>query len=130
MPFAVRDELQHGSTPKLVKHWICAPRHWLEFQPVAQPHTVTGIHRGEAEALQLALHVKAAAVLIDDVDGRNAAKELGLPTVGTIGILERAAERSRVDLPTVASALKTANFFVSVEILDAALGSDWIRKEK
>ena len=121
VPFAVRDELLHSGTPKLVRDWICVAKHWLEFQPVANPRAITGIHRGEAEALQLALQVKAAAVLIDDMDGRAAAKKLGLPTVGTVGILERAAEKTLIDLPTAAAALKATNFFISPEVLDAAL---------
>ena len=127
-PIAVRDELQHGNTPKLVQDWIRVPRPWLQFRPVTQLRAIAGIHRGEAEALQLALEIKAAAVLIDDLDGRAAARKLGLLTVGTIGILERAAEHSLVNLPTVLAALKATSFFVSDEILDAALARARSRK--
>ena len=127
-PIAVRDELLHGNAPKVVQDWIRSPRPWLQFRPVAQPLAIADIHRGEAEALQLALEIKAAAVLIDDLDGRAAAKNLGLSTVGTIGILERASEKSLIDLPTALAALRSTSFFVSDEILDAALARARSRK--
>ena len=80
VPFAVRDEL-HPRAPQRVKDWIVSPRPWLEITPVAHPRPVQGLHRGETEALQLALERRADAVLMDDMDGRAAARRLGIPTI-------------------------------------------------
>ena len=46
--------------------------------------------RGELEAICLA-QIKAAAVLMDDRAGRNAAIHCGLAVIGTIGLLEQSA---------------------------------------
>src|SRR5690349_5717840 len=66
VPSAVRDELAHGSAPKKVKQWILNQRSWLEITTVSKAQPVHGLHKGETEALQLALERKAAAVLMDD----------------------------------------------------------------
>src|SRR5436305_7813178 len=76
IPFAVRDELLHARAPQKVKDWLMAAQPWLEILPVAQPRPVHGLHKGETEALQLALERRADAVLMDDMDGRAAARRL------------------------------------------------------
>jgi predicted nucleic acid-binding protein len=45
---------------------------------------------GEAEALALAEEIHADAVLIDEAAGRDVALRIGLPVLGTLGILLRA----------------------------------------
>jgi len=129
VPFAVRDELLHPRTPQKVKDWIVSPHPWLEFAPVRQSHTVRGLHKGETEALQLALERRADAVLMDDMDGRAAARRLGIPTIFTIAILELAAEKDLIELPGVIGKLQHTSFFISQEILDAALERDKRRRE-
>jgi len=59
---------------------------------------------GEAEAIALALEVKAELLLIDEMAGRRAATAARLPHIGVLGILTRAKRegliadvRSRVD---------------------------------
>jgi predicted nucleic acid-binding protein len=48
---------------------------------------------GELEAICLAREIHAAAVLIDDRAGRNAAVQCGVPVIGTLGLLKLAAQR-------------------------------------
>lgn len=60
---------------------------------MTQIQPVRGLHAGETEALQLAIERRADAVLMDDMDGRRAGRNLGIPTIFTIAILELAAER-------------------------------------
>jgi predicted nucleic acid-binding protein len=100
VPLAVQDELLHQRAPQKVKDWLRPPRPWLEIAPVKQALQVRGLDKGETEALQLALERRADAVLMDDMDGRAAARQLGIQTIYTIAILELAAEKHLVDLPT------------------------------
>jgi len=129
VPF-VRDELLHPRAPQKVKDWIIRPRPWLEITRVTQAQPVRGLHRGETEALQLALERRADAVVMDDLEGRAAAHRLGIPTIFTIAILELAAEKELIELPTALSKLQQTSFFISQEILDAALERDKERREK
>ena len=67
---------------------------------------------------------------MDDMDGRAAARRLGVPTIFTIAILELAAEKGLIELPTAIAKLKQTSFFISQPILDAALERDKERREK
>src|SRR6266566_5304251 len=98
VPFAVRDELLHPNAPQKVKDWIRKAPPWIEITTVAKVQPVHGLHRGEAETLQLALERKAAAVLMDDMDGRAAARQLGLVPIFTVALLEHGAEKGLVEL--------------------------------
>ncbi|SRR6266446_1147180 len=130
VPFAVRDELIHPGTPQKVKDWIRKPRPWFEIAPVAQIQPVRGLHKGETEALQLALERKAAAILMDDMDGRAAARRLGLSPIFTLAVLELAAQKGLTDLPVAVAKLRQTSFFIANEILEAALERDTKRREK
>ncbi len=66
---------------------------------------------------------------MDDLDGRVAARRLGLTVVGTIGLLERMSEMRLIELSTAISRLRRTNFFVSPELLNAALERDRQRRE-
>ena len=50
------------------------------------------VDAGELEAICLAQEIHAAAILVDDRAGRTAAVHCGLAVVGTIGLLEQAAD--------------------------------------
>ena len=129
VPFAVRDELLHPRAPQKVKDWIVSPRPWLELAPVTQAHPVHGLHKGESEALQLALERRADAVLMDDMDGRAAARRLGIPTIFTVALLELAAAKQFISFPEAIGRLRQTSFFISQEVLDAALERDKQRRE-
>ncbi|MGA2173938.1 MAG: DUF3368 domain-containing protein [Verrucomicrobiota bacterium] len=128
IPPEVRDELLHRFTPQTVKNWITKSPSWLRTEPVLRSHEVNGLHKGEAAALQLALQANASAVLMDDLDGRAAARRLGLTVIGTIGVLERMSELKLIDLPTTITKLRRTNCFVSAGLLDAALERDRQRR--
>lgn len=59
--------------------------------------------------------------------GRVAAAERKLPVVGTIGILERAAELGLLDLKETFILLKSTTFFVSAALLEQALARHYKR---
>jgi len=55
IPGAVRDELLRDGAPEKVKEWMRNPKTWLAVQLLVEVHPIHGLHRGETEALQLAL---------------------------------------------------------------------------
>lgn len=54
------------------------------------------LHSGEAEAIALALELKADHLLIDEREGRTMARQLGVPVTGVLGVLRRAKRRAHI----------------------------------
>jgi len=68
---------------------------WLQAVALSNPRhalTYTGLDRGEAEVLALAVEHKARLVVMDERRGRRYAHRLGLPLTGTLGVLLLAKE--------------------------------------
>ncbi|NES00260.1 MAG: DUF3368 domain-containing protein [Symploca sp. SIO1B1] len=76
---------------------------WIITQQVANPALVTSLKQeldaGEAEAIALALELKADLLLLDERRGYQAASSLGLKVQGLLGVL--LAAKSRGWIPTV-----------------------------
>ena len=66
---------------------------WIHTEKVSNNLAVdilsANLDVGEAEAITLAKEIKADLLLIDDKDGRKAAKSVGIPITGTVGLLLR-----------------------------------------
>lgn len=81
---------------------------WLTVVPVvASPglrQLRASLDEGEAEAIELALQLRPARVLLDETPAREQAERLGLPVTGTLGILLRAKQTGL--LPSVAAELR------------------------
>lgn len=75
---------------------------WIEIHPVENQALVKTLQRdldrGEAEAIALALEMKADILLIDEKEGRRAAERLGLRVTGVVGLLVEAKMRSTLKL--------------------------------
>lgn len=67
--------------------------HWIKLKKVQQVTVVeflkATVDAGEAEAIALAKEVSADLLVIDDRQGRRLAEAVGIPCVGTVGILLR-----------------------------------------
>jgi predicted nucleic acid-binding protein len=87
------------------------------------------VDAGELEAICLAQEIKAAAVLMDDRAGRNAAIHCDLAVIGTIGLLEQAAARGLLDLQRVMERLQQTNARLDHALVHAALERDRARKK-
>ncbi len=65
-------------------------------KPMAPPVARARLGLGESEALSLAMEVGADRVIIDELAGRILAQRLGLPLVGTLGILLAAKRKGLI----------------------------------
>ncbi len=80
------------------------------------------IDSGEAEAIALFSALKSDVLILDDLNGRRQAKNLGYPVVGTIGILTKAKQRGIIQkLAPVLDLLKEHRFYIDDELRKSAL---------
>ncbi len=95
IPSAVFDELMilENSEPRIkaILH-----KDWIEIQTVKSSFLLTEIElsldKGEAEAIALAIEIKADLLMIDEKEGRKVAEEKGVPIIGTMGVLLNAKQ--------------------------------------
>jgi predicted nucleic acid-binding protein len=123
VPDAVYQELQHRSTPAVVREWAQEPPEWLSVR-VAPPNddpALFVLDDGERAALTLGKSVLADLILIDDQKGAAAALKRGFEVTGTLGLLVRAAQQGMLDLASALAHLKNTNFRYRQEILDDLL---------
>jgi predicted nucleic acid-binding protein len=93
-------------------------------QPLAPIILGASLGPGESEALALALEVKARWVIVDDRPARRLGQALGLPVIGTLGIL--LASKRRGLLPAVQpclDALIQAGFHIAPQLHDHVLAT-------
>ena len=84
---------------------------------------------GETAAIALAAEVQAGRLIIDEYRGRKAATERGLRVVGTVGVLELAAEMGLIDLKGAFERVKQTDFWISHKLLDERLALFLQRKQ-
>jgi predicted nucleic acid-binding protein len=115
IPAAVQAELTHQQTPAAVRSWMTKAPAWLEVHESFQstnPETAL-LDDGERQAISLALRVEADYILMDDEAGRRVASRLHCTVIGTIGILERAADQGLLDFTVAFAKLNATNFRMS-----------------
>jgi predicted nucleic acid-binding protein len=80
IPRSILEELNAPETPDLVRTWGAGLPYWLEVsRDVAAPDPdLSLLHAGERDAISLALHVNADALIIDERRGRQEAEKRGL----------------------------------------------------
>lgn len=130
IPQAVWTELQAEGTPESVRSWLANLPAWLEVKHtnLAADAALVTLGEGEQEAILLAQELHADLLLIDDKDGRLEASRRNLTVVGTLGILDRAAERGLLDLPDVLARLEQTSFRATPMLLKSLLERDAKRK--
>ena len=121
IPPTVFAELQHPNTPALVQEWARSLPSWIAVQKPSFLDPSLNVDAGELEAICLAREVHAAAVLIDDRVGRNAAIQCGVPVIGTLGLLELAALRGWIKLPQALARLQQTNARLDPQLVTAVL---------
>jgi len=101
IPQAVYDELQQERTPAPVRAWVANRPAWLEVRQASVPldSELEELDHGEREAIALALELQADLLILDDRDARVEASRSNLVVIGTLRVLEDAAQLGLVDLP-------------------------------
>ena len=78
---------------------------------------------GESEAMSLALEVNARWVLLDDRPARRLAEALGLPVLGTLGVLLAGKRRGFLSaIRPCIDALVTVGFRIAPDLYERVLG--------
>jgi predicted nucleic acid-binding protein len=126
IPSAVRLEFERaaGVYPRFTG--LTLPTWIREQSPQTIPETLRlALHldAGEIAAIALALETAADAVLIDETEGRRAARQLGVATIGVAGILVRARKSGLLTAigPVFDQLEQKANFWLAPEIRAEAL---------
>ena len=77
---------------------------------------------GEAEALVLAEELAADWIILDETKARLAANLIGLPYIGTIGILLLAKQLGKInELRPLLDELKSKKFYISDHVYHSVL---------
>jgi predicted nucleic acid-binding protein len=130
IPQAVIDELQHDETPAIVRQWTVNRPEWLEVRQISMAHDVAleELGAGEREAIGLAEQLGASAIILDERAARQEAARRGLLVTGTLGVLDKAAERGLLDLGEAFERLRQTTFRASQELYQRFLDRDVERK--
>lgn len=129
VPPKVIEELGRSKTIQVVKQWVQSPPAWLKISTPRKPlEFAVRLDPGEAHAISLAKELRATAVLIDEKKGRRVARQEGLDAVGTITVLELAAQKSLIELKPALDALEQTTFRISAALIRAALDADSARR--
>lgn len=82
----------------------------------------SGLHRGEAEAIALAVERRAERLLIDERQGRLTAEGMGVPVIGSIGILVAAKARGEVErVAPLLAELRASGLWISDALVTRVL---------
>lgn len=104
--------------PPAVLAEIGAPLPWLQLGTPKNTTLVAAlrlqVEAGESEAIALAVESPGAEILLDDRKARRIAAEMGLPIVGTIGLLLRGKRDGLIDAITpILDSLTAAGFRIA-----------------
>jgi predicted nucleic acid-binding protein len=132
IPQAVVRELQAQKTPAVVRQWITGPPEWLQVRQITVPldPALAELDPGEREAIALAEALRADALIIDEKIGRREAERRKLRVIGTVRVLDDAAEAGLVDLPTVLPQLQAFGFYLDAKLLQFLLDRNSARERR
>ncbi len=117
-PPAVVGELLSTRAPEVVKQWASTPPTWLEVRTPSNVVVQGHLGPGETEAIALAQEVHADTLLMDDRDGVDVARRMGLSVTGVLGVLCLASEKRLLDLAQAIATLRQTTFRGPDRIMD------------
>ena len=126
LPHAVADELRRAQRrfaalePTVFPFFVIeSPKDTTRLRALSQR-----LDAGEAAALVLALEKPGTSVLLDERDARRVAAELGLHTVGVLGVLLLAKQQGLVTQlrPLIERLQREIDFHLSPKLISQVLG--------
>ncbi len=120
IPTQVLRELSHPRAPDPVRRWSLDLPEWVEVASAKNLDASLNLGAGESEAISLAVERECSIIIMDDLEGRVAAQARGINPVGTLNILELAAETRLVDFEEAVTALLATNFRIHPELVGVA----------
>ena len=128
IPQAVANELAN-LTEEDIRIKAIVSLNWIQVQQAANLELVACLRNeynldiGEAEAIALALELKADELLIDERLGRREAVRLGLSITGFLGVLLIAKNRGLISKvqPIIDALILQANFRISRQLYEEVL---------
>ena len=110
---AVIHEMSLPHFPGSVQTWAKSPPSWLQIEPPQVLRFLDQLHDGEASAISLAAERAAVLVLIDERDGTAVARDLGIATYGTLGVLALAGAKGKINFNRTVERLTSTTLFRS-----------------
>lgn len=113
IPQAVLNECRHPRAPESLRKWANRLPPWVVIEsPTGDPPSDLGnLDPGEVEAIQVALNSESPVLLlIDERKGVKAAGRLGIPFIGTLGLLVNAHLRGVLDFEISLVRLRATGF--------------------
>ena len=119
IPEAVFNELQDAETPELVRTWVDGAPAWFTVSPVTVSlvESLPKLDEGEKQAIALFEEINANALIIDERLEREEARTRGIFVIGTLGVLNSAAEKGFLNLSVALSKLKQTSFRASEKLI-------------
>jgi len=103
------------------RNWVIIEKNFTRKISLLPPKNIDA---GEAEAIDLAIYIKADRILIDERKGSVLAKKLGITTIGLLGILIIAKKNHLiVSVKDLLDQLIENNFWLSNELYNTVLKS-------
>lgn len=120
IPQVVAEELTDPKAPAKIRKWMENLPDWVSIEEITVDYApdLMILDRGEIAAISLAETRKADLLLIDEKLGRRIAKERGIVTSGTLGIIKCASEKKLINLEETMSNLQKTSFRFSSKLLD------------
>lgn len=94
---------------------------WVEVRPLqrtpAEALTRRALGPGERDAIALSIELKASRVILDDLLARRIASTLGVPVIGTLGVLVAAKQNRLIDsIRPLVDRLAQGRFFIGEDL--------------
>jgi predicted nucleic acid-binding protein len=130
LPQAVVEEIVAGPPNDPAR--VLLERGWASIAtPKSIPTSVVewGLGRGETQVLAIALETPGSTAVLDDAAARTAARAVGIPVIGTLGIVVRAKLQQEVaSAAAVIVELRGAGFYLDDSVVHDVLhqvGEQW-----